>query len=216
MADGGLAGLTVVNHSLHVLTDEQLSRGRATVAVVQAALAGGATVIQLRDKTASTRRLLELGRVLRALTREAGATFIVNDRADVALAVDADGVHVGQDDLPARNARRIVGAERVVGVSASSMAEALQAERDGADYIGAGTVFATGSKPDAGAPIGLEGLAQIARAVAIPVVAIGGVNAANAAECVAAGAAGVAVISAVVSADDVAAAARELREIVRK
>jgi len=205
-----------LNHALHVLTDEQLSRGRTTVDVVRAALAGGATVIQLRDKTASTRRLLELGRVLRALTREAGATFIVNDRADVALAVDADGVHVGQDDLPAREARRIVGANRVLGVSASSVAEALQAERDGADYIGAGTVFATVSKPDAGAPIGLEGLAQIARAVAIPVVAIGGVNAANAAECVAAGAAGVAVISAVVSADDVAAAARELREIVRK
>ena len=101
-----------------------------------------------------------------------------------------------------------MGAERVVGVSASSVAEALQAERDGADYIGAGTVFATGSKPDAGSPIGLAGLAQIVRAVKIPVVAIGGVNAANAAECVAAGAAGVDVISAVVSADDVAAAAR--------
>src|SRR5207244_11449094 len=144
-----------MNHALHVLTDEQLSRGRTTVDVVRAALAGGATVIQLRDKTASTRRLLELGRVLRALTREAGATFIVNDRADVALAVDADGVHVGQDDLPAREARRIVGANRVLGVSASSVAEALQAERDGADYIGAGTVFATVSKPDAGAPIGL-------------------------------------------------------------
>src|SRR5207244_11725029 len=139
-----------MNHALHVLTDEQLSRGRTTVDVVRAALAGGATVIQLRDKTASTRRLLELGRVLRALTREAGATFIVNDRADVALAVDADGVHVAQDDLPARTARRIVGAERVVGVSASSMAEALQAERDGAGDIWAGAALAAGRQPDAG------------------------------------------------------------------
>ena len=203
-----------LNHALHVLTDEQLSRGRATVDVVRAALAGGATVIQLRDKTASTRRLIELGRALREITHEAGATFIVNDRADVALAVDADGVHVGQNDLPARAARRIVGAERVVGVSASSVAEAIQAERDGADYIGAGTVFATGSKPDAGAPIGLDGLAQIVRAVSIPVVAIGGVNSANAADCIAAGAVGVAVISAVVSAENVEAAARRLREVV--
>lgn len=205
-----------MNPALNVITDEGLSRGRSTVDVVRAALAGGATVIQLRDKTGSTRHLIEVGRALRELTRSAGATFIVDDRADVALAVDADGVHVGQDDLPATDARRIVGAGRIVGVSAGSVAEALQAERDGADYIGVGSVFATGSKPDAGAPIGLDGLARIARAVSIPVVAIGGINAGNAADCIAAGASGVAVISAVVGAADVAQAARELREIVER
>ncbi len=204
-----------VNHSLHVLTDEELSRGRDTIDVVRAAIQGGATVIQLRDKNASTRHLIELGRTLRELTRAADVTFIVNDRADVALAVDADGVHVGQDDLPASDARRIVGAQKLVGVSASSVAEAMQAEHDGADYIGTGSVFVTSSKPDAGVPIGLDGLQQIARAVSIPVVAIGGINAQNAASCVVAGAAGVAVISAVVSAADVERAARELRAIIQ-
>lgn len=204
-----------MDHTLHVLTDEGLSRGRSHAAVIRAAIAGGATVIQLRDKTSSTRKLIEIGRALRDLTRAAGVTFIVNDRADVALAVDADGVHVGQDDLPATDAGRIVGDHKIVGVSASSVAEAMQAERDGADYIGAGSVFTTSSKPDAGAPIGLDGLAQIARAVRIPVVAIGGVNVSNAAACIAAGAQGVAVISAVVSAEDVAQAARELISVVR-
>jgi thiamine-phosphate pyrophosphorylase len=205
-----------MNLLLHVLSDEGLSRGRPHVEVMREAIMGGATVIQLRDKTSSTRRLIEIGRTLRALTRAAGVTFIVNDRADVAFAVDADGVHVGQDDLPATEARRIVGPRKIVGVSASHVAEAIQAERDGADYIGAGTIYATGSKSDAGAPIGVEGLAQIARAVSIPVVAIGGIKASNAMACIAAGAVGVAVISAVVSADDVRQAARELRDNIRR
>ena len=132
----------------------------------------------------------------------------------MAVAIDADGVHVGQDDLAAADARRIIGPHKIVGVSAASEEEARKAERDGADYIGAGTVFATASKPDAGAPIGTGGLARIAAAVRIPTVAIGGINAGNAAACIEAGAAGVAVISAVVSADDVSAAARRLRDVV--
>ena len=203
-----------LNLSLYVITDAALSRGRSHVDVVRAAIAGGATAVQLRDKTASTRELIQLGRALRALTGEAGVALIVNDRADVVLAVDADGVHVGQDDLPALDARRIVCAGKIVGVSAATIAEAQQAERDGADYIGVGSVYATGSKPDAGAPIGPAGLAPVARAVSIPAVAIGGINAENAAACIAAGAVGVAVISAVVSAGDVTQAARVLRAAI--
>jgi thiamine-phosphate pyrophosphorylase len=197
--------------SLYVITDSALSRSRSTVDVVRAAIAGGATAIQLRDKAASTRGLVETGLQLRELTRAAGVKLIVNDRADVALAIDADGVHVGQDDLPATIARRIVGTGKIVGVSAATPDEARQAERDGADYIGIGSVFATGSKSDAGTPIGTARLAEVARSVRIPAVAIGGIHASNAADCIAAGALGVSVISAVVSAPDVEAAARELR-----
>ena len=200
--------------SLYVVTDRALSRQRSDLDVVRAALAGGATVIQLRDKLAGGRQLAETGRALLALTRAAGALLIVNDRVDVALAIDADGAHVGQDDLNARDARRLLGPGKLLGVSAATTAEATQAERDGADYIGAGAVFTTVTKPDAGAPVGLEGLAAVARSVRIPTVAIGGINATNAAACIAAGAAGVAVVSAVVSADDVAAAARHLRAAI--
>jgi len=197
--------------SLYVVTDRALSRQRSDLDVVRAALAGGATVIQLRDKQAGGRQLADTGRALLALTRAAGALLIVNDRVDVAVAIDADGAHVGQEDLGARDARRLLGPGKLLGVSAANAAEAVQAERDGADYIGAGTVFATATKADAGTPIGMEGLAAISRAVRIPSVAIGGINAANAAACIAAGAIGVAVISAVVSAEDIAGAARHLR-----
>ena len=200
--------------SLYVITDSALSHQRLDIDVVRAAIAGGATAIQLRDKAASGRQLAETGRALLELTRRAGALLIVNDRVDVAMAIDADGVHVGQDDLAAADVRRIIGPNKIVGVSASTLEEAIQAERDGADYVGTGAVFATASKPDAGEPIGTRGLARIAAAVRIPTVAIGGINATNAVGCIEAGAAGVAVISAVVSADDISEAARHLRDVV--
>lgn len=199
--------------SLYVITDAQLARGRSHVEVIHAAIEGGATIIQYRQKEGTTRRLVEEAQALRKLTWQADIPFIVNDRLDVALAVEADGVHVGQDDMPATFARRLMGA-RIVGVSVTNLQEALQAERDGADYLGVGPIFATPTKPDAAPPIGLEGLAEICRSVSIPVVAIGGINVHNAAAVIAAGADGVAVVSAVVAAPDVAAAARRLREIV--
>ena len=182
--------------------------------VIRAAIEGGATVVQYREKEGTTRRLLEESLALRRLTREAGVPFIVNDRVDVALAVEADGVHVGQDDMPAAVTRRLMGRDKIVGVSATNLQEALQAEKDGADYLGAGPVFATPTKPDAAPAMGLEGLAEICRRVSIPVVAIGGINEQNAATVIEAGADGVAVISAVVAAPAVAAAARRLREVI--
>jgi len=154
---------------------------------------------------------VETAEKIKELTEEADIPLIVNDRLDVALAVDADGVHVGQDDMPAALARQLMGG-KIVGVSATTVEEALQAQADGADYLGVGPIYPTGTKPDAVPPIGLEGLAQIVRAVEIPVVAIGGISEENAAEVIACGAEGVAVISAVVSAPDIAAAARHLRE----
>ena len=200
--------------TLYVITDRRW--GRSHLEVARAAIEGGATAIQLRDKEATTRELIEAGLALRDLTRERKVAFIINDRVDVALAVDADGVHVGQDDMPATLARKLVGPDRVVGVSASTVEEALQAETDGADYISASPVFSTPTKPDAAPPTGLEGLRAIVEAVRIPVVAIGGINESNVEEVIRAGAAGVAVISAVVGAPDIAAAARRLRQRIEK
>ncbi|MGI9953489.1 thiamine phosphate synthase [Moorellaceae bacterium AZ2] len=204
-----------MRYDLYVVTSSELSCGRETLEVVRQALAGGATVIQLREKNWPARALVEVGQEIRRLTREAGASFIVNDRLDVALAVDADGVHLGQDDLPAAIARRLLGPGKILGVSVGSVAEARDAQAAGADYLGVGPVFATGSKADAGRPVGPELISTLKRVVSIPLVAIGGINRGNAAEVVAAGADGVAVISAVVSARDVRAAAAELLAVVQ-
>ncbi len=204
----------VVDWALTVVTDERLSLGRSQVEVVRAAIAGGATVVQLRQKDGATRAMVELGRALRALTREMGVALLVNDRLDVALAVDADGVHVGQEDMPAAVARRLMGSDRLLGVSAATPEEARAAQDDGADYVGVGSVYATGSKSDAGAPIGLAGLAAVADAVHVPVVAIGGIGPGRAADCIRHGADGVAVISAIVSQPEPEAAARALRREV--
>ncbi|MEJ5347012.1 MAG: thiamine phosphate synthase [Chloroflexus sp.] len=203
----------IVDWRLYVVTDAGLSRGRSHRAVIEAAIVGGATVVQYREKHASTRQMIVEAQELRDLTRRAGVPLIVNDRVDVALAVDADGVHVGQDDMPVALARRLIG-NKLLGVSAHSLSEALQAVRDGADYLGVGPIFATTTKPDAASPIGLDGLRAIRQHVSIPIVAIGGINQANAADVMRAGADGIAVVSAVVAADDVTAAARQLRALV--
>lgn len=197
---------------LYVITDERLSRGRSHLAVAEAAIRGGADVVQLRDKEASGARLYEVALALRRLTRDAGVPFLVNDRLDVAMAVDADGVHLGQEDLPASAARRILGPGKVLGVSAETVGEALLAEREGADYLGVGPVFeARGTKPDAGRPRGLEQIARIRAESGLPIVAIGGIDAGNARQVRNAGANAVAVISAVVAADDIEEAARRLK-----
>jgi thiamine-phosphate pyrophosphorylase len=198
--------------TLYVITDAKLSRGRSHLEVAQAAIEGGASIIQFREKEMTTRELVETARSLKELTSQKGVPFIVNDRLDVALAVEADGVHVGQEDMPADMARQLIGPHKILGVSASTVEEALQAEKDGADYVSASPVFTTPTKPDTPPPTGLEGLRAIVEAVNLPVIAIGGINEKNAAEVMEAGAQGVAVISAVVSAPDIAAAARHLRE----
>jgi thiamine-phosphate pyrophosphorylase len=197
--------------ALHVLTDREWSRGRDMLSVAMVALAGGATAIQLRDKTANTRALIEEGQALRALTRERGALFIVNDRIDVALALEADGAHVGQDDMPVKLARQLLGPDRILGVSAATMEEAEEAVAGGADYLGVGPIFPTHGKADAGPPTGVHLLTELAERYAVPLVAIGGITAENATEVVRAGAAGVAVITAVVYAEDITAASRQLR-----
>jgi thiamine-phosphate pyrophosphorylase len=207
----------VTGWGVYVLTDATLSHGRSHVEVAGEAIAGGADAIQLREKDAPGRALCEIARQIRRLTGDAGVAFIVNDRVDVALAAGADGVHVGRDDLPAAEARRLIGPDRILGVSALSLEEALSAERDGADYVGFGPVFeARGTKPDAAPPLGLERLAEVCARCAVPVIAIGGIHHGNVAGVIAAGAAGVAVISAAVGARDIAAAVRDLKERARR
>jgi thiamine-phosphate pyrophosphorylase len=166
---------------LHVLVED--------LAAAERAVADGATVVQLRLKDVPSGELAERARPFATLA----ATFVVNDDVEAAIAAGADGVHLGRSDEGAERARR---AGLLLGLSAASVEEAVEAERTGADYIGAGPVWATPSKPDADPPIGLDGLAEIARAVSVPVVAIGGIDASNAAACIRAGAAGVAVIRA--------------------
>ena len=202
--------------ALQVLTDRELSRGRDMLSVAAAALDGGATVIQLRDKTASTRLLIEEGLALRELTRERGALLIVNDRVDVALAVEADGAHVGQEDMPAGLARRLLGPKHILGVSAANIEEADEAVAGGADYLGVGPIFPSPGKADAGPATGEHLLTELAKRYTIPLIAIGGITAENATEVMRAGAAGVAVITAVVYAEDIASASRLLRRAVER
>lgn len=183
---------------LHVLVGD--------LGLARRAVGGGATVVQLRAKGASTEELVELGRPFRELCRD--ALLVVNDDVEAAIELEADGVHLGQDDP---GAERAVSERLLVGISAGTVDEAVAAQAAGAAYIGAGPVWETPSKPDAGPAIGLDGIAAIANAVHVPVVAIGGIDAANAADCIRAGAAGVAVVRA--AAD--AAAVREAVDAAR-
>ena len=200
---------------LYVITDEQAGRGRSHLQIAEAAILGGADVLQLRDKESSGERIFRVALQLRKLTRAAKVPLIVNDRLDIALAVDADGVHLGQADLPASVARDIMGSGRILGVSAETVAEAVAAEKDGADYLGVGPVFdARGTKPDAGEPRGLELIANVRRRCRLPIVAIGGIDAGNARKVLEAGAGAAAVISAIAAADDIEEAARRMKGIL--
>lgn len=201
---------------LYVITDSNLAHGRPLTDVVDQSIAGGATVIQLREKNLSTRELVLLGQQLRKITHQKGVTFIVNDRLDVALAVGADGVHLGQDDMPVSLARRLLGPDKIIGVSADTPAEAEEAYRAGADYLGTGPIFPTSTKPDAGAALGIKRFATLCRQFPLPVVGIGGINAENADEVIKAGAAGVAVISAVIGAPNVTEAAKKIARAVSR
>lgn len=196
---------------LYVVLDLGLAGGKPLAELGADAVAGGATMLQVRVKSASTRELVTQVSEVLAATRSSGVPVLVNDRADVALATGAAGVHLGEDDLPIDAARRILGESMVVGSSAGDPDAARRSENEGADYLGTGDVYGTKSKPDADEPIGLDGLSRVARVVGIPVVAIGGIAPGRAAPAIQAGASGVAVISAVIAAQDVAASARNLR-----
>jgi len=207
----------MVDWDVYLVTQASLSAGRTTDELVADAIAGGVGVVQLREKDRSARERYELGQELRELTREAGVTFVVNDRVDIAQALDADGVHLGDDDLPVSVARDLLGDDALIGRSVSTVEDAREAAAAGADYLGVGAVFATGSKDDIDDDehaVGTDRVAAIADAVDIPFVGIGGITAENATEVVQAGADGVAVITAITRADDPAAATANLADAV--
>jgi thiamine-phosphate pyrophosphorylase len=184
----------------YFITDARLSRA-GNESDVRDAVAAGVRVVQYREKGADTRAMYEEALRLREFCR--GALFVVNDRVDLALAVDADGVHLGQQDLPYDLARRLLGPEKIIGITVSSLAEALDAARLGADYLGVSPIFSTSTKADAGEPGGLALLREIRPRVALPLIAIGGITRANAPAVIQAGADGLCAISAVVTRADV-------------
>lgn len=205
-----------IDYSLYLVTDRDLAPDRSLVEVVQAAVRGGVSCVQLREKHCCSREFVTLARAVKAVLAPGQIPLIINDRLDVALAVGADGVHLGQRDIPLDLAGRIAGSRLIIGISVESVEDALWAEQNGADYLGVSPIFTTPTKVDTAAPLGLEGLRSIRQAVRTPLVGIGGLNRDNAGEVIQAGADGVAVVSAIVAARDPESAARELLQTIRE
>ena len=204
-----------IDYTLYLVTDRDLMTADSIEECVRQAISGGCTVIQLREKTASSYEFYDTALRLRKVTASLGVPLIINDRVDIALAVDADGVHVGQKDLPYEVVRRIIGPDKIVGVSTHTLKQAKLAEKMGADYIGVGAMFATGTKSDA-TPAGVDVLRNIRKEVNIPMVAIGGISKNNVSLLTDTGVDGIAVVSAVVAEHDIAGAARELKALLIK
>jgi thiamine-phosphate pyrophosphorylase len=205
-----------VDWRLCFIADSEAAAGRDILVLIESAVAGGATIIQLRGKTWTTREFLETGQHAAQILRPRRIPLIINDRVDLVLACEADGVHLGQDDLPLTEARKVMGDGRIIGISVNTARQAVSAEHGGADYVGAGPVFSTLSKRDLEPVLGLKGLRDIRARVGLPILAIGGIEAENAADVIAVGADGIAVISAITRARDPARAAADLIEHIDK
>ncbi len=202
--------MKTVDYTLYVCTDRGLMSSATIEESVSEAIRGGASVIQLREKDVTSRDFFEIAESVHRITRAAGVPLIINDRADVALAIGAEGVHVGQSDIPAAPLRKVLPHGMLLGVSASTVGEAIAAERDGADYLGVGAMNPTATKTDA-ENVSIETLRRIRKAVSIPIVIIGGINMKTLGLYKGMGIDGIAVVSAVVSSPDPASAAAELR-----
>jgi thiamine-phosphate pyrophosphorylase len=198
----------VASLRLCLVTDRRLAAGRSVIDIALAAARGGATMVQLREKDATTRAFVEQARALKAALAPLGVPLAINDRLDVALAVDADGLHVGQDDMPVDEARRLLGPGKFIGLSITAVDQVLRPDAAAADYLGVGPIYAQQTKSDAAAPLGLDGLRRLRSLTRRPIVAIGGLTPDNSAPALAAGADGLAVVSAIVAAGDPEAAAR--------
>ena len=205
-----------LDYSVYLVTDRDILGDRDLLMAVEQALQGGVTMLQLREKTASSRDFYQLAVRMKKLAAACQVPLIINDRLDIALAADADGLHIGQEDLPPGVARRILGPGKILGYSVSTVAEAVYGERNGADYLGAGPVYATGSKADAANPIGIDGLRQIKQSVSIPVVGIGGIGEVNILDVKGAGADGISVISAIMGSRDIRGSSRMLADAWRQ
>lgn len=200
---------------LYAVTDRHWLSGRSLVDVVRESLDGGVTFLQLREKELDDETFLKEAKELKALCREYDVPFVINDNVDIAIKMDADGVHVGQSDMEAGDVRAKLGPDKIIGVSAQTVEQAVLAQKRGADYLGVGAVFPTGSKDDAD-DVSFETLKAICEAVSIPVIAIGGITKENTMKLKGSGICGIAVISAIYSAKDIKEAALELKEVTRK
>ena len=201
-----------IDYSVYLVTDRRNKTDEEFLNIIEEAIKGGTTVVQLREKTASTKEFYDLALRVKEITSRYGVPLLINDRIDIALAVDSEGVHIGQDDMPADIAREIIGEDKILGVSASTVEEAKKAENDSADYIGSGAVFPTATKDDADS-VSKEELKEIVDSIDIPVVAIGGITIENAHTLKASGIAGFSVVSAIMSAEDPKEASEKLKEI---
>jgi len=205
-----------VDYSLYLVTDRSLCRGRNLAGVVRSAVKGGVTLVQLREKQASTREFLEIGKTLKKILEEVRIPLIINDRMDIVLALNADGVHLGNSDMPYIEARNILGPDKIIGLSAESKTDAEAAACLGADYIGISPIYTTPTKPELETGLGLEGIQMIRKITNLPLVAIGGMNASNCRAAIESGADGIAVVSAICAAADPERAARALFKEVQK
>lgn len=203
----------LVDYSLYLVTDRELLGKRVLEDCIELAIKGGVTIVQLREKSLSTLKFLQLAIRVKEVTSRFHIPLIINDRLDIALAVDADGLHVGQDDLPMLKARALFP-NKLIGVSVSTLVEALLAQQQGADYLGVGAVFKTTTKPDA-PEVSLDQLALIKKSVTIPVVAIGGIKQTNMQQVMATGIDGVSVVSAILAQENILEAANMLRNLIR-
>lgn len=206
---------TKVDYTLYLVTDRELMSTKTLEEAVEQAIMGGCTLVQLREKTASSREFYQTALNIKAITDKYKVPLIINDRVDIALAIDADGVHVGQSDLPATIVRKIIGKDKILGVSAGCAEKAIEAQREGADYIGVGALFSTSTKTDAKS-VSKETLMKIIKEVSIPVVGIGGINEQNAAQLKNTGIDGIAVVSAIIAQKDIKLSAEKMLEIFAK
>ena len=204
-----------IDYTLYLVTDREIMSCATVEESVERAIAGGASIVQLREKSCGSREFYELARRVKKITSARGVPLIINDSLDICLAADEDGVHLGQKDIPCSVARKILGADKLIGVSAALPEEAIQAELDGADYLGVGAVFTTSTKSDT-RPVTPDIIRQIRASVSIPFVAIGGINSGNISRLYGLGINGAAVVSAVVAQNDIEAAAREMRAAAEK
>lgn len=204
-----------IDYSLYLVTDRDVIGGKNLKMAVEQAILGGVTFVQVREKEISTREFYYIAREIKSVTDYYRIPLVINDRIDIALAVAADGVHLGQKDMDIQIARQILGQDKIIGISTESLEEAKEAEMQGADYIGIGTVFYTGTKKDINPPIGLKGLSEISSCIEIPKVAIGGINGENIGDIIRCGVQGAAVISAILGKENVKEATRELMELMR-
>ena len=201
-----------IDYSVYLVTDRRNKTDEEFLNIIEEAIKGGTTVVQLREKTASTKEFYGLALRVKEITSRYGVPLLINDRIDIALAIDSEGVHIGQDDMPADIAREIIGKDKILGVSASTVEEAKKAENDSADYIGSGAVFPTATKDDADS-VSKDELKEIVDSIDIPVVAIGGITVENASSLKDSGIAGFSVVSARMSAEDPKEASKKLKEI---